>query len=126
MSFIADYALDALVTKLIEGTRLDLCSVEPATYTAATTTNTLANKTGMTAGAVSDRTPNGRKTTIPAIVSGSPGTVTGTGTIAYWAWSDPANSRLLATGPLSSSQSVSSGNTFTQAAFDIGIADATT
>jgi hypothetical protein len=121
MAFIADYVLDAALAKIIEGNRVDICSTEPATYTAATSTNTLGNKTSVTVGAAADRTPNGRKSTVPAITGGS---VTGTGTATHWALTDPANSRLLATGALSASQAVTNGNTFSLAAFDIGIPDA--
>ena len=55
----------------------------------------------------------------------SGGTVTGNGTAAYWAISKPtATTALYATGALPSSQVVTSGNTFSLAAFDIGIPDA--
>lgn len=122
MALIADYVLDAALSKLdTEANRLDICSTEPATYTAATSTNTLGNKTSLSVGAPGDRTPNGRKVTVAAITDG---TVTGTGTATHWAITDTGNSRLLATGPLASSQAVTSGNTFTLGAFDIGIPDA--
>ena len=45
----------------------------------------------------------------------------GTGTATHHAVSDTVNSRLLATGSLSASHVVTSANTFTLAAFDIGI-----
>jgi hypothetical protein len=51
-------------------------------------------------------------------------TATSTGTsddAQYWALTDTANSRLLAAGSLASGQMVTSGNTFTLAAFDIRI-----
>lgn len=122
MPLIADYVLDAALAKLdTEATRLDICSVEPATYAAATSTNTLGNKTGISVGAPADRTPNGRRVTVSAITDG---TVTGTGTASHWALTDPSNSRLLATGALAASQAVTSGNVFTLGAFDIGIPDA--
>ena len=66
-------------------------------------------------------TPNGRKVTSAAVTDGS---VTTTGTASHYAVVDSANSRLLATGALASSQAVTSGNTFTLAAFDVGIPDA--
>lgn len=124
MALIADYVFDAALAKLdTEANRLDICSTEPATYAAATSTNTLGNKvTGFSIGAPADRTPNGRKVTIAAF---SDGAVTATGTATHWAITDTANSRLLATGALSASQAVTNGNTFSLAAFDIGIADAT-
>lgn len=123
MAFLNDSVYDAALNVLHNtGSRLDICSAEPTTFTDATSTSTLGNKTSITIGAPADRTPNGRKVTISAISGGS---VTGTGTAAYWAISDAANSTLLATGALSASQSVTSGNTFSISAFDIGIPDAT-
>lgn len=121
MPLIADYVLDGACARAAEGTRVDICDSEPSTYAAATSTNSLGNKTGVTVGAAGDRTPNGRKVTVPSITGGS---VTVTGTATHWALTDPANSRLLAAGSLSASQAVTSGNTFSLAAFDIGIPDA--
>ncbi len=122
MAFIADYVLDAALSKLdTEANRLDICSQEPTSYTEATSTYTLGNKTSLSVGSPADRSPSGRKV---AVASFSDGSVTGTGTASHWAIVDTGNSRLLATGALSSSQGVTSGNTFSLAAFDIGIPDA--
>lgn len=121
MAFIADYVLDAALAKLAEANRLDICSQEPTTYAEATTTYTLGNKTSLSVGAPTDRTPNGRKVVVAAITDG---TVTGTGTATHYAISDTGNSRLLATGALSASQAVTSGNTFSTGAVDVGIPDA--
>jgi len=121
MAFIADYVLDAALAKLAEANRLDICSQEPTTYAEATTTYTLGNKTSISVGAPTDRTPNGRKVVVAAITDG---TVTGTGTATHYALSDTGNSRLLATGALSASQAVTSGNTFTTGTVDVGIPDA--
>lgn len=126
MAFIADYCLDGLLAKIIEGNRVDICHTEPTTYAQATSTYTLGNKTSITVGAAADRAPNGRKVTVPAITTGTV-TATSTGSsddAQYWALTDPANSRLLATGALSAAQLVTSGNTFTLTAFDIGVPDA--
>jgi hypothetical protein len=125
MALIADYVFDAALTKLdIEANRLDICSSEPTTYAQATTAGSvsLGNKTSLSVGAPADRTPTGRKVTVAAITDG---TVTTTGTAGFWAVTDTTNSRLLATGALAATQSVTSGNVFTLPAFDIGIADAT-
>ena len=104
------------------GTRLDICSQEPATYTEATSTYSLGNKTGITYTGPADRAPNGRKTTVDAISGGS---VTGTGTASHWAISKPtATTALYAAKTLAASQAVTSGNTFSLAAFDIGVPDA--
>lgn len=122
MAYLNDRVLDNGLTVLdTEATRLDICSQEPTTYAEATSTYTLGNKTSLSIGAPADRTPSGRKVTVAAI---SDGTVTGTGTATHWAIVDTGNSRLLATGALSASQSVTSGNTFTLTSFDLGIPDA--
>jgi hypothetical protein len=119
MAFINDRVFDNGLTVLdTEANRLDICSSEPTTYTQATSTNTLGNKTSLSIGAPGARTPNGRKVTVAAITDG---TVTGTETATHWAITDTVNSRLLATGALSASQAVTSGNTFTLGEFDIGI-----
>ncbi len=85
------YMNDLLYDLLLAGfsgiaTRLDICSQEPATYTEATSTYTLGNKTGITYQAPGDRTPNGRKIAVDAISGGS---VTGTGLASHWAISKP-------------------------------------
>jgi hypothetical protein len=122
MAFLADYIMDLALSELdTAGNRLDICSAEPTNYTQATSTNSLGNKTALSIGAPADRTPNGRKVTIAAITDG---TVTATGTATHWAITKTGTSTLMATGALSASQAVSSGNTFTLAAFDIGIPDA--
>ena len=119
MSYLNDRVLDNGLTVLdTEATRLDICSTEPATYAEATTTYSLGNKTSLNVGSPEARSPSGRKVVVPQITDGS---VTGTGTAAYWALTDPGNSRLLAAGSLSSSQGVTNGNTFTLTSFDIGI-----
>jgi hypothetical protein len=53
----------------------------------------------------------------------SDGSVTGTGTATHYAIVDTSNSRLLVTGSLTASQSVTSGNTFSLEALDVGIPD---
>lgn len=121
MAFIADYCFDLALAGVASANKLVICSQEPVTYTEANATYTLGNKATPTIGSAGDRTPNGRKVTISAITDG---TVTGTGTASHWALVDTVNSRLLSTGALSSSQAVTSGNTFTLAAFDVGIPDA--
>lgn len=122
MAFISDRVFDLGLNVLdTEANRLDICNAEPASYAAATTTNSLGNKTSFTIGAPSDRTPTGRRVTTQAITDG---TVTATGTASHWAITDTTNSRLLATGAMAASQAVTIGNVFTLAAFDLGIPDA--
>lgn len=123
MAFIADYILDAALSKLdTEANRLYITSQEATTYVAATSTFALGNKTSLTVSAPTDRTPNGRKVTVAQFSDGS---VTGTGTATHYAIVDTANSRLLATGSLAQPQVVTTGNIFSLADMDIGIADAT-
>lgn len=119
MAFIADRVLDLGLNVLsTEANRLDICSSEPADFTAATTTASLGNKTNLSVGNPEARTPDGRKVVVAQITDG---TVDGTGTASHYAITDTVNNRLLATGSLSASQAVTDGNTFTLAAFDIGI-----
>ena len=125
MPFIADTVFDTgLAVIQSNGTRIDICSAEPTTYAQATSTLTLGNKTGLTTGAPQDGVTNGRRVVVPAITSGAPGSVTGTGTATHWALTN-GSSTLYATGALTASQAVTSGNTFTLDAISIGIADAT-
>lgn len=122
MAFINDRVLDNGLTVLdTEANRLDICSQEPVSYAEATSTYTLGNKTSLSIGSPTDGDSNGRKVVVAAITDG---TVSGTGTASHWAIVDTVNSRLLATGSLSSSQAVTSGNVFTLAAFNITIPDA--
>lgn len=122
MPSVADRVLDLGLTVLdTEATHIYVCSSEPATFTAATTTAALGNKNfgaGGCFGAPSARAPSGRKVSSVAITDGS---VTADGTAGFWAVVDSANSRLLATGALAATQVLTSGNTFALPSFDIGI-----
>lgn len=121
MPTLADRVFDNGLTVLdTEANRLDICSLEPTTYTSATSTHSLGNKTSLSIGAPADRTGGGRRVTVAAITDGA---VTVTGTATHYAIVDTVNSRLLATGSLSASQAVTASNTFTLGAFDIGIPD---
>lgn len=122
MSFVSDRALDAAIQLLIDETdRLCICSAEPTTYTEATDTYVLGYKNSPAFGAIGDRTGGGRKTTVSAITNG---VVVATGSATHWALVDTANSRLLATGVLSSTVGLTAGNLLALAAFDIGWPDA--
>lgn len=114
---VFDNGLSVLDT---EANRIDVTSQEATTYAEATSTYTLGNSTSLSIGAPADRTGGGRKVTVAAITDGS---ISATGTATHYAIVDTSNSRLLATGSLTASQSVTSGNTFTLATFDIGIPD---
>jgi hypothetical protein len=103
-----------------EANRLDITSQEATTYAGASSTYSLGNSTSLSIAAPSDRGAGGREVVVAAISDGS---VTGTGTATHYAIVDTVNSRLLATGSLTESQSVTSGNTFTLGSFTIGIPD---
>lgn len=121
--FLGDRVFDNGLTVLdTEADKLYICSTQPATYTEAITTYALGNKS-LAAGDVSapaDRTGGGRKVTVSALSGGS---VTATGTAAYYAIVDSVNTRLLAAGDLGATQAVTSGNTFSLTTLDIGIPD---
>jgi len=121
MASLADRVFDNGLTVLdTEANRIDITSQEATTYAEATSTYTLGNSTSLAIAAPSDRSGGGREVVVSAISDGS---VSGTGTATHYAIVDTSNSRLLATGSLSASQSVTSGNTFSLASFTIGIPD---
>jgi hypothetical protein len=122
MAFIIDTAFDSGLSYLTtNGTRLDITYTQEATtYTEATSTFTCGNDT-VTTGSAEAGTVDGRKVVVPAITAGS---VTATQTAGWYALSD-GSSILLATGPLTATQAVTSGNTFTLDAISIGFRDAT-
>ena len=121
MATLNDRVLDNGLTVLdTEANRVDICSQEPASYAEATSTYTLGNSTSLSFGAPQDGDTSGRKVTAAAITDG---TVTGSGSATHFAIVDVSASRLLATGSLTTPQSVTSGNSFTIAAFDVEIPD---
>ena len=114
---VFDNGLSVLDT---EANKILVTSQEATTYTEANATYALGNSTSLSINAPANRTGGGRKVTVAAISDGS---ITGTGTATHYAIVDSTNSRLLATAALTASQSVTNGNTFTLATFDIGIPD---
>lgn len=112
---LSTYVLDQALLAIGTATRLDITNQLVTTFAAATTTNSLGSKTGITVGAPATN-GNNRQVTIPAITDGN---VNGTGTASHWALTDPANNRLIATGTLTSGQAVTTGNIFTLASFTI-------
>jgi hypothetical protein len=111
---------NGLTTLDTEANKILITSQEAVDYTGANSTYALGNSTSLSIGAPADRTGGGREVTVSAI---SDGTVTGSGTATHYAIVDTANSRLLATGSLTTSQVVTSGNTFSLGSFTIGIPD---
>lgn len=121
MAFINDNVFDqGLNYADTNGTRIDITSTDPGGTYATVTGNTLGNATVNTA-APADGTGGGRSVTVPAIGAGS---VTATGTATHWALTD-GTSVVVASGTLSASQAVTSGNTFTLDSIEVRIADAT-
>ena len=121
MATLNDRVFDNGLTILdTEANAIHITSQEATSYTDATSTSTLGNSTSLSIGAPQDRTGGGREVVVAAITDGS---VTGTGTATHYAIVDTVNSRLLATGSLAASQSVTSGNTFTLSSVSIGIPD---
>jgi len=115
---VLDNGLSVLDT---EADRLYICTQEPTTYTQASATYALGNKSGSAGsicGSPAARSPSGRKVTTAAITDG---TVTTGGTASHWAIVDSSNSRLLAAGALSAPHAVVTDYPFSLASFDIGI-----
>ena len=122
MAFLHDEVFDSGLDYLdTNGTRLDICSQEPTSYAEATSTYTLGNKTSLAIAAPSDRVGGGREVVVAQITDG---TVSGTGTATHVAITNGTDT-LLFTYALSSSQGVTSGNTFSLNSFGIGFADPT-
>lgn len=121
--YIANNVLDNGVQYAItNGTRIDITSQVATSYGEATTTYTLGNKTSLTLTGPSDASAGtGRAAVVPAITDGA---VTSDGTATHWALTD-GSAELIATGPLSSSQGVTNGNTFTLDSIEIINRDAT-
>lgn len=123
MAFIADYIFDLALADLDTATStMYICSQEPTTYAEASSTYALGNKASLSIGAPANGAVSGRRVTVASFTDGS---VTATGTASHWALTK-SGTTLMATGPLSASQAVTNGNTWSSAAFDITILDATT
>lgn len=120
MAFINDNVFDqGLNWADTNGSRIDLVSTDPGGTYATVTGNTLGNA-AVNTGAPANGAINGRAVTVPAITSG---TVTGTGTATHWALTNGSNT-VVASGALSASQALTSGNSFTLDAIIVGLRDA--
>ncbi len=121
MATLGDRVFDNGLTVLdTEANKITVTSQEASSFAEANATYALGNSTSLSINAPANRTGGGRKVTVAAITDGS---ITATGTATHYAIIDTSNSRLLATAALTASQSVTNGNTFTLATFDIGIPD---
>ena len=121
MATLNDRVFDNGLTVLdTEANKIVITSQEATTYAEANATYAFGDSTSLSIGAPQDRAAGGREVVVAAI---SDGTVTATGTATHYAILDTVNSRLLATGSLSASQAVTSGNTFTLSSTTVGIPD---
>jgi hypothetical protein len=117
---VLDLGLNVLDT---EATHFYICGTEPTTFTEASSTFALGNKSwgaGLGFGAPAAGSPNGRKVTSVAVTDGA---VTANGSAAWLAVTDNTNSRLHAVFALSAAQTVTLGNAWTLPAFDCRFAD---
>lgn len=115
MAFLNDNTLDnGLAALKAAATHIYINSAEPATYTAATSTNALGNKNfgagAVFPAAIAAGSPSGRQLATAAVTDGS---VTATGTATHYSVVTSGSSRLEVAQSLSASQGVTSGNTFT-------------
>lgn len=103
---VLDFGINELTSN---ANRVDLCSQAPTTYTEATSTYTMGNKTAISFGSPADAT-SGRKVVLTAVTGGS---LTGTGNVTHYAITDTSNSRLLVVQAVASSPvAVTSGDTW--------------
>lgn len=123
---VNDAVLDAALNHIADnGTRMDVCAGEPTTYTAATSTNSLANFT-LTAGAgngdytLANGDTSGRKVTVSAQTGA---TINTSGTADHLAITDGTSTLLFVT--TITSQAITAGGTVDTNAWDIEIADPT-
>jgi len=120
---VADSVIDDGLASLKSlAAKLFICTTEPTTYAEASSTYAKGVKDAgagaIFPGAIAAGS-NGRKVTTLSITDG---TVSGDGTVAYWGITTiTGGAALLANGGLSAGQAVTTGNTFSLAAFDITI-----
>ena len=123
MAYIDDSVFDEALNLIKNNLdRLDICDQEPADATVARGSNSCGNEVIAAANCTGpqDGDTDGRELQLNAIDDGD---VTRTATASHWAVSN--TTVLHATGALSATQAVTSGNKFTLGAFDITIRDAT-
>jgi hypothetical protein len=101
------------------GDRIYICTQDPTTFTEATSTYAIANKTSVTVGSPTAGTVSGRKVVISGVTGG---TITGTDDATHWALVRHGASELLATGTIDGSPvALTSGNTFSLTGAEIEI-----
>ena len=126
MAAIADSVLQDLTAGAASGNRLDLLNADPVLTYASVTANTLGNATAdMTGPAPSTAAASGVEIIFPTIAAG---TVTDTAVAGYWAITNGGSGgdsdAVLASGALTATQAITSGNTFSLDAVAVSILDA--
>lgn len=122
---VHDDVLDAMLSYIADNTkRITICNAQPTTYTEGNATFALADVTtteGTGGGdfAIANGDTSGRKLTVAQNASF---TVDSSGTATHVALLDVDNSKLLYVTTCTS-QALTAGNTVTQPAFDIEVAD---
>lgn len=120
MVFISDEVFDAgLDYADTNGDSLTITSTDPGGVYATVTANALAVEVVNT-GATTDGVVDGRRVVVPAITAGS---ITATGTASHWALTD-GTAVVIASGALTATQAVTSGNSFTLDAISVTIRNA--
>ena len=100
-------------------TDLYVCSALPTTYAQATSTYAMGDKNGITVGAPTNASPDGRQCTVSAFTDGD---ATATGTPTHWAITD-GTSILLAANTLATAEAQTSGGTFSISSFAVKFPD---
>lgn len=122
MAFIHDDVFDNLTAGKASINDLWICSTSAlATYAAATTSKLGEKAAPTTTGPRNSTSGTGRAIATTAITDG---TVTNNGSARGWAMISTTNSKLLASGALTATQVVTSGNTFTLDLVEVAIRDA--
>lgn len=120
MPAIHDDVFDNGLSYLANAENLVILSADPGLTWANIASYLLGTKASPTINSPSDRGAGGREVIVDAITDGS---VSGTGSAAFFALTDDSASKILVSGPLNSVQSVTNGNTFTLTSFSVGIPD---
>jgi hypothetical protein len=121
MATLSDRVFDNGLSVLSdEADKILITSQEATTYAEANATYALGNSTSLAIASPLIVVLVVVKLLLSAISDGS---VTGDGTATHYAVVDTVNSRLIATGSLTTTQVVATGNTFSLGSFTVGIPD---
>lgn len=111
------YYDDGLNTLDADVNALHICTAEPTTYAEATATYSMGHKTPPSIAAPTDKAGGGREVIVSAFTDG---VVTADGTPTYAALVDTVNLRLWAVEPLTGTEAMLNGDTFSLNQFPIG------